>query len=190
MPRPKHDYNSPQFYKAVYKLALQGMTDAEIADGLEEELGNALDPDTFNMMKNGKYIGWSEEENKQRSHLLLGVLARGRRKINAIVRGAYLKAALGGKKTKNKNVVYRFIYDDNGNEVDRQPVQMTEAEIELPPNIQALSTWLIHHDADWRKVQRGQDADSADFPTDIDQGVDIDAWISKEIETFKDCKEQ
>lgn len=181
--KPLFDYDSSDFYNAIYRLAVQGLTDAEIADGLDDKLGARLDPDTFNMMKNGKYVGWSKEQNERRSALILGVLARGRRKINAIIRGAYLKAALGGKRTKNKNVVYRYEYDENGVETARIPIQATEAEIELPPNIQALSTWLFHHDADWRRRQRGQDTEASDIPADIPQGVDIDAWIKKEIET-------
>lgn len=61
-------------------------------------------------------------------------------------------------------------------------MQISESEFESPPNIQALSTWLYHHDPEWRKVQRGMDVDTADVPQDVDHGIDIDAWIRKETE--------
>lgn len=172
----KHDYDSDSFYDDILAYAVQGLCDAEIADALD------IDTDTFSAMKNGKYIGWNDEQNTIRGKRILGVLARGRRKTNAIVRGAYLKAALGGKVTRNKATVFRAITDDNGNKVGEAEVQRTESEIELPPNIQALATWLYHHDPEWRKVQRGLDTEAADIPTDIDQGIDIDAWIRKETE--------
>ena len=63
---PKFDYDSEDFYDEILALAMQGLTDAEIADALQDKFGEALDEQTFNCMKNGNYIGWSEEENKRR----------------------------------------------------------------------------------------------------------------------------
>lgn len=60
---------------------------------MHDKFGEDLDEQTFNCMKNGNYIGWSEEENKRHSEKLVKVLARGRRKITSIVRGAYQKVA-------------------------------------------------------------------------------------------------
>ena len=37
-----------------------------------------------------------------------------------------------------------------------------EGETELPPNMQAISTLLYHHDPEWRKVERKQDEDKGD----------------------------
>lgn len=184
MGRPtKFDYDSDEFYEEIFALALNGLNDGEIAYSLINRFGVSLDPDTFGQMKSGKYINWSKDENERRSKRLIRVLARGRAKINGIVRATYLSAALGKTKTKNKATVYRSILDDQNNKVGEVEVQRTESETELPPNMQALSTWLYHHDPEWRKVQRGQDTESVDIPTDIDQGVDIDAWIKKETET-------
>lgn len=176
-PPRKHDYDSEEFYQDIFGFAMQGFNDAEIADALD------LDPDTFNMMKGKRYDKWSPEENIRRSERIVRVLARGRRKVNAIVRGRYLKAALGGIKTKNVSTVKRPLYDrETGAKIEDQIVQISESEFESPPNIQALSTWLYHHDPEWRKVQRGMDVDTADVPQDVDHGIDIDAWIRRETE--------
>lgn len=176
-PPRKHDYDSEEFYQDIFGFAMQGFNDAEIADALD------LDPETFTCMKRGNYIGWNDDDNKQRSDRILKVLARGRRKVTAIVRGRYLKAALGGIKTKNVSTVKRPVYDPvTGLKTEDQIVQINEAEFESPPNVQALATWLYHHDPEWRKVQRGQDTDSSDIPENVQHGIDIDAWIRKETE--------
>lgn len=180
--KPYFDYDGDDFYDEILALALQGYTDAEIADGLGDKFDHSLDPVVFSRMKNGYYNGWTKEENERRSARICKVLARGRRKNTAIVRGAYLKAALGGKKTRNKSTVIISDYDDNGQKVGEHEAQRTESEIELAPNLQALSVWLYHHDPEWRKIQRGQDAEAADIPTDVQKGVDIDSWIKKETE--------
>lgn len=178
---PKFNYDSDDFYDEILALAMQGLTDAEIADALQDKFGEELDEQTFNCMKNGNYIRWSEEENKRRSERLVKVLARGRRKITSIVRGAYLKAALGGKKIKSKTVVTRKM-KINGAYTDDEDIQTTETEQELPYNVQALATWLYHHDKEWRKVERKQDDDANDIPINIRKGVDIDNWIRNQVE--------
>ncbi len=108
MARPKKfDYDSDDFYDEILALAMQGLTDAEIADSLADKFGVSLSPDVFSTMKNGCYANWTEKENQRRSARFNKVLARGRRKITSIVRGAYLKGALGGKKIKSKTVLRR-----------------------------------------------------------------------------------
>lgn len=179
---PKFDYDSDDFYDEILALAMQGLNDAEIADALGDKFGQSLDPETFTSMKNGNYIGWNDEENERRSARLLKVLARGRRKTTSLVRGAYLKAALGGKKVKTRTVVRRKLRVD-GKYTDDEEIQTSETETEMPYNVQALATWLYHHDPEWRKVQRKQDTDASDIPTDVKKGVDIDAWIKKEVES-------
>lgn len=133
---------------------MQGLTDAEIADNLEDKFKTSLSPEVFYCMKNGTYDKWSEEENERRSARLAKVLARGRRKINSIVRGAYLKAALGGKKLKNKSTTTRRMRLPDGTLTDSEDIQATVSEIEQAPNMQALSTWLYHHDEEWRKMSQ------------------------------------
>lgn len=188
MANPKHDYNSKEFYEDIYAFAFQGMTDAEIAYSLD------LHPDVFGSMKNGNYAQWTKAENKKRSIQINRVLARARAKINTLVRSAYLKGALGGKKVKC--VIKRFVQgrcscdgkDDKCSDcggtgwiqlTDKAVAQETESE--LPPNMQALSTWLYHHDGDWRKVERKLDEDASDVPTDIEKGIDVDSWIKDQV---------
>lgn len=62
---------------------------------------------------------------------------------------------------------------------DKAVVQ--EGETELPPNMQAISTLLYHHDPEWRKVERKLDEENSDIPTDINHGIDIGKWIEKEV---------
>ena len=64
-------------------------------------------------------------------------------KINFIVRGAYLTAALGGKKLKNKSTATRRMRLPDGTLTDNEDIQTTVSEIEQAPNMQALSTWPI-----------------------------------------------
>lgn len=176
MARPKKfDYDSDEFYDEILALSMQGLTDAEIADALQDKFGISLTPETFSCMKNGDYRMWTKKENQTRSDRLNKVLGRGRRKINAVVRGAYLKAALGGKKIKNKTVTTRKLRID-GKYTDDEEIQTTEGEQELPYNIQAMATWLYHHDPEWRKIERKQEDDST--PKDIEHGIDIDKWIN------------
>ena len=132
MARPrKFDYDSDDFYDEILALAMQGLTDAEIADSLEDKFGESLSPEVFCTMINGNYEAWSDEENKKRSERLSKALARGRRKINSIIRGAYLKAALGGKKIKSKTTVRRKLKID-GVYTEDEEIQTSETEQELP----------------------------------------------------------
>ena len=166
MAKPKYDYSGDEFYEEVLTLAVKGLTDAEIADGLN------LAPEVFCRMKAGSYGGWNETQNQQRSQRICQVLTRGRRKINAIVRGAYLKAAIGGKRVKSKTKVYRRLKFADGSLSDNEDVQTSETEQELPPNIQALATWLFHHDDEWRKRSKGE--------TEQEEGdMDIENWIKE-----------
>lgn len=52
MARPKKfDYDSDDFYDEILALAMQGLTDAEIADSLADKLGVSLFPEAFSSMK-------------------------------------------------------------------------------------------------------------------------------------------
>ena len=188
MAKPKHDYDSPDFFKRIESLAVNGYTDKEIANELD------LSADVFGAMKNGNYGGWNEDENQRRSDEICRVLAHGRTKIVALLRGAYIKGAFGGKKVKSS--IVKYVQDKcecmgadktcsncggTGWVTLTNKAVVQEAETELPPNMQAISTLLYHHDPEWRKVERRLDEDSSDVPTEIDKGVDIDAWIKKEV---------
>lgn len=168
---PKHDYDSDDFYDQVFYLAFNGAINSEIAVSLN------LVPDVFNKMVNGNYQPWSEEDNARRSARLSRVLANAREKINYMVRGRYLKAALGGIKVKSKTTRYIKGEKDETLEV------VQETETELAPNMQALTTWMYHHDPEYRKVQRGfEPSDSLSVNADnIEQGVNIAAWIEDHV---------
>lgn len=182
MAKPKHDYDSEDFYKRIEGLAMNGYTDSEIANELN------LSDDVFGSMKNGNYQGWDDEENKRRGAEIYRVLAHGRTRINALVRSAYLKGAFGGKKVKSSIVKYvQDKCDCMGADkkcpkcggtgwvtlTDKAVVQ--EAETELAPNMQALTTWMYHHDPEWRKVERKQDEENNLYS---ENGIDIDKWMS------------
>lgn len=185
----KFDYDSDEFYEEIMALALQGFNDAEIADALFERFGQNLDPDTFSAMKHGRYSRWTKEENERRSARLDRVLTRGRRKTTGIVRGRYLKAALGGIKLKNKAVTTRHIRTPDGDLTGEDEIQTVETETETPPNIQALATWLYHHDEEWRNIQSGA-GKIDEIPTDIKHGIDISKWIQKEVSDAADEKDE
>lgn len=52
MARPKKfDYDSDDFYDEIIGIAMQGLTDAEIADSLADKFGVALFPEAFSSMK-------------------------------------------------------------------------------------------------------------------------------------------
>lgn len=193
--RPHFDYDGDVFYEDIFAFAMQGMTDAEIAYALAEKHGVTLSPDTFSMMKNGRYAKWTDKQNERRSGRIVRVLSRGRSKINSIVRGAFLKSALGGKivKTKVKQAIKHRCECGISNDGEPDPectqcggtgwyyvtekVVIQETETELPPNAQAMTTWLHHHDAEWRKRDRNLDQDADSIPKDVKQGVDIEKWI-------------
>lgn len=181
MAKAKHNYDGEEFYDNIAAYAMQGFTDKEIADAMD------LNPDVFGKMKNGNYSKWNKKQNKEYSERIGRVLTHGRTKINAIVRSAYLKAALGGKKLKNKSVTTRHIKLPDGTVSDEEDVQTTEQEVEQASNMQALSTWLFHHDEEWRKVERNQDTDiKVISPNEIDHGINIEDWIKAEIKNKND----
>ena len=154
--KPKYDYTSDEFLSAVESYAKKGFTDKEIAFAL------GLSISCF-------------AEKKSEIKELTDVLARGRATINAAVRAKFLAMAMGGIKTKSTTT--RKLRDDMGHYTDEEEIQTTE--VELAPNLQAMSTWLYHHDEEWRKIEQKQD-EEADIPQDIDHGVDIDSWIKEQ----------
>ena len=192
----KFDYDSAEWYTAIRALAMAGFGDGEIAAAVGEKIqeyrtasgGEKLPPEaldgldyqTFSNMKRGCYGGWTEEENEKRSEKIRQTLEQARQRVNGIVKGAYLRAALGGKHVKNKGTTHRRLKID-GQYTDDEEIQWTETETELPPNIQALSNWLYHHDPEWRKRQRGTDAETSELPQEIVRGIDVTEWIDKEM---------
>ena len=158
----KFDYNSEEFYNAIEQLAMKGMTDRHIARALVADFGESLNPNYFSSLKNEK------DENGELTERAKGIceaLARGREKINLLVRDTYLKTALGGKKTKD--IVRAFVeykcdckgHDNEcpvcggiGKYYSETKAIIQEVEREMQPNIQALSTWLFNHDEEWKQA--------------------------------------
>lgn len=173
MAKPRHNYDGEEFYQEIYGYAFQGANDNEIADALD------LSPEDFNSMKNGNCLFWDEEENERRGSRIRQALERARRKVNFIVRGRYLKAALGGIKIKSKTTVRRKMRID-GQYTEDEDIQTTENETETAPNIGALGHWLYHHDLEWRRVEKGLTNDD-DSVQNVDTGIDISKWITKEL---------
>lgn len=188
MAKPKFDYDGEDFYKEIYALAMQGLNDGEIAYSLEDNFGVGLTPSTFAAMKGGNYKPWSKEENKRRGERITYELAHGRSRINGIVRGRYLKTALGGIKVKGKSIRRKHMVVD-GQQTEDMVVEIVENEQETPPNVQALANWLYHHDPQFRKIQKGIDeSEDNGIPFDPKNGIAIQAWIRKEIEVKKEVK--
>lgn len=177
MAKPLYDYDGDDFYYDILTLAMQGNTDAEIADLLAD--GRGMDPEVFTSMKNGNYSGWNAQQNATRGLRISKALARGRRKNLQIIRGAYLRAALGGKKLRNKSTTIVSVYGPDGEKITERESQRVEQEIEQAPNMQALATLLYNHDPEWRRMQKGLEATDVN-PEEIKGGVDIAAWIRKE----------
>lgn len=184
MAKRKFDYDGDEFYDALEKLAMRGYTVQEAAYGLEEFFGVFLNPTSLDDMKNGTYSGWTPEENKKYGQRISEAWARGQAKILGLVRGRYLKAALGGIKIKGRSTRKRHLVVD-GKQTDDLVVEETETEQETPPNIGALGRWLYQNDPEWRKVQRGTEDEN--LPFDPKKGVSIRAWIQKEIDADKDA---
>lgn len=181
----KFDYDGEEFYEVIQDFSMQGMKLSEMAYALADRFGVYLNPDVFKSMTEGCYPYWNADENKKYSEKLQNAIARGRERINSIVRGRYLKAALGGIKIKGKSTRKRHLVVD-GQPTEDMVIETTESEQETPPNMTALSRWLYQYDPDWRKVQRGTETE--DLPFDPKKGVSIRAWIEKEIEA--DHKEE
>lgn len=156
--KPKFDYTSEEFLSTIETYAKKGFTDKEIA---------------FAIGINPTYFCEIKSEHAELSE----VLTRGRATITAAVRAKFLAMAVGGIKTKS--VTRRKMKDIDGDYTDEEEIQTTESE--LAPSLQAMSVWLYHYDEDWRKVERKQDEDANDIPTDIEKGIDIDSWIKDQV---------
>lgn len=141
---PKFDYQSSAFLNEIESMAAKGYTDKDIAYGLVVKFGESLTPQHFKDLKNGR---GEDGEETEVSREISAALTRGRASINLAVRSTYLKLALGGKVVSS--TTRRKLITAEGNETESDVIQTTETE--LPPNLQALSTWLFNHDDEWRE---------------------------------------
>lgn len=175
----KFDYDGQDFYTAIGNLASRDFNDYEIAMHLGEEvrriiedrnnkviddaetpddivledtenIPDSLAPEVFSRMKNGNYDKWTEQENKLRSMLIGQALSQARIKLNLLYKGVYDKLAMGKWKTKTTTKVEKNTINKEGTPYTETITTTTEQE--LPPNMQALTTWRFNHDPEFKKT--------------------------------------
>ena len=175
----KFDYDGQDFYTAIGNLASRDFNDYEIAMHLGEEvrriiegrnnkiiddaetpddivledtenIPDGLAPEVFSRMKNGNYDKWTEQENKLRSMLIGQALSQARVKLNLLYKGVYDKLAIGKWKTKTTTKVEKNTINKEGTPYTETTTTITEQE--LPPNMQALTTWRFNHDPEFKKT--------------------------------------
>lgn len=138
---PKYDYESEEFAQMVEVYAKKGFTDKEIA----LELG--ISPALFS-------------KKKEEISSISETLSRARARINATVRAAYLRTAMGGKRIHIEQYVQRKceckgkdpeceICGGSGWLTPEQNRIVTEQE--LAPSQSALDRWLMNNDEEWRE---------------------------------------
>lgn len=175
----KFDYDGQDFYTAIGNLASRDFNDYEIAMHLGEEvrriiedrnnkviddaetpddivledtenIPDSLAPEVFSRMKNGNYDKWTEQEKKLRSMLIGQALSQARIKLNLLYKGVYDKLAMGKWKTKTTTKVEKNTINKEGTPYTETITTTTEQE--LPPNMQALTTWRFNHDPEFKKT--------------------------------------
>lgn len=175
----KFDYDGQDFYTAIGNLASRDFNDYEIAMHLGEEvrriiegrnnkiiddaetpddivledtenIPDGLAPEVFSRMKNGNYDKWTEQENKLRSMLIGQALSQARVKLSLLYKGVYDKLAMGKWKTKTTTKVEKNTINKEGTPYTETTTTITEQE--LPPNMQALTTWRFNHDPEFKKT--------------------------------------
>lgn len=175
----KFDYDGQDFYTAIGNLASRDFNDYEIAMHIGEEvrkiiedrnnkiiddaetpddiiledtenIPDGLAPEVFSRMKNGNYDKWTEQENKLRSMLIGQALSQARVKLNLLYKGVYDKLAMGKWKTKSTTKVEKNTINKEGIPYTETVTTITEQE--LPPNMQALTTWRYNHDPEFKKT--------------------------------------
>ena len=175
----KFDYDGQDFYTAIGNLASRDFNDYEIAMHIGEEvrkiieyrnnkiiddaetpddivledtenIPDSLAPEVFSRMKNGNYDKWTEQENKLRSMLIGQALSQARVKLNLLYKGVYDKLAIGKWKTKTTTKVEKNTINKEG--IPYTETTTTTTEQELPPNMQALTTWRFNHDPEFKKT--------------------------------------
>jgi len=173
----KFDYDGRDFYTAIGNLAGRDYNDKEIAMNLGQEVRSiicqrnrertesaessesvvledvdcvpdGLTPEVFTKMKNGNYEGWNEQENSLRSMLISQVLSQARVGLTLLYKDVYNRVAAGKWKTKTVTKTEKDTVSREG--VPYTEVVTTTTEQELPPNMQAITTWRYHHDPEFR----------------------------------------
>lgn len=171
--QPKFDYDSREFYQAIFQLAWEGCTDKEIAKLLSEELGITLTSSTFSKMKNGKYHRWDPIQNHIRGENIRTALREGRRHLIPIIRQAYIKIALGGQIITSETRIYTQCTLPDGTAAKPTEIERIKVEREQPPNVRALDRLLCLLDPQWRRASQLKEEEGKG------QGIKIEKWIKE-----------
>ena len=163
--KPKFDYTGEEFLNRISELARRGYTDRDIA---------------FAIGMNETYFN----EKKAECAPISEALAHARSQLNSTVRGAFLKAALGGRLVKKYSYIQKRceckgkdpdcpICDGSGWITPEQ--HRVVEEYEQAPNLMAQNRWLMNYDEEWKKQMKGND------PSDLNkvEGIDIEVTFNK-----------
>ena len=181
-------YDTDRFYSILSALGKKDATDKEIAAALN------ITPETFSRMKNGKYDGWTEKENEERSERICQVLSRARASLITALKDSYIKLATGNaKSTTTRYVQARCMCNGQDRECPACGgtgyITLTDRTIvmeqQLPPNAQAITTLLRHYSPEWRK-----DEDEADDEDGWKPTSDLPVWKWIELEMTQDRDEK
>lgn len=174
-------YDTDRFYSILSALGKKDATDKEIAAALN------IAPETFSRMKNGKYEGWTDKQNVERSERICQVLTRARASLITALKDSYIKLATGNaKSTTTRFVQARCMCNGSDRECPACGgtgyIALTDRAIvmeqQLPPNAQAITTLLRHYSPEWRKGEEECDNDLGFTPTN---GIPISKWIELEM---------
>ena len=175
-------YDTDRFYSILSALGKKDATDKEIAAALN------ITPETFSRMKNGKYDGWTDKENEERSERICQVLSRARASLITALKDSYIKLATGNaKSTTTRYVQARCMCNGQDRECPACGgtgyITLTDRSIvmeqQLPPNAQAITTLLRHYSPEWRKEE--DEADVEELPQNVKQGIPVSHWIDAEM---------
>ncbi len=175
-------YDTDRFYSILSALGKKDATDKEIAAALN------ITPETFSRMKNGKYDGWTDKENEERSERICQVLSRARASLITALKDSYIKLATGNaKSTTTRYVQARCMCNGQDRECPACGgtgyITLTDRAIvmeqQLPPNAQAITTLLRHYSSEWRKDEE----EDEDERKPAISGVPIMKWLDWEMYT-------
>ena len=176
---PQFDYEDENFWGQVYELAVQGLSDKQIAIHLKTDNKTRFRPETFKEMIRGTYSVWNDADRQDYTMKLREVLESARERINALVRGKYLKCGLGGIAVKTTSTIRRRMKIDD-QYTDDEIIQTTETISETAPNPNILRHWLVMYDKDWSRNEM-DDVDDIS-PDNVKRGIDVASWLDKEMQ--------
>lgn len=168
MAKPKHDYDSEDFYQRIQESADRQMQENHIIWDKVIAADLELEASVFSAMKSGCYPQWTKEENERRSEQINNVLSRARASVEPEVWKMVLKMGLGKVQAQD------ITFDKIGGKV-QEDQRITVHK--LPPNLSALQMWLRHHSQMYRSIESG-DIEKKDSDNRVD-GFDVTVVYNK-----------